>query len=234
MIECHKNKIIAGLVPFTTIDYPGCLSAVLFLQGCPLKCPFCHNPNLQPFDSAAMSFDEVLEFLKTRRNLLDAVVLSGGEPLAHSCILELIRALKQYGFKIAVHTSGIFPERLKEILPELSWVGLDIKAPWPKYNILTGRKNYAPKVMESLKILTQGSTLFEARTTCDPRYLTLDDIYCIAAQLDQAGCHTYTLQKYRTFKEDINPPCIAAIESFFKDDHLLSFLKKTFSSFTIR
>ena len=73
---------VAGLVPFTTIDFPDKLAAVVFFQGCPLKCPFCHNPDLQPFDTnGKMTWQEVLTFLNERKKRLDGVVLSGGEPL---------------------------------------------------------------------------------------------------------------------------------------------------------
>ena len=107
---------VAGLVPFTTRDVPTCLAAVVFFQGCPLRCPFCHNPNLQPYDDlTAMDWSEVVQFLTTRQKRLDGVVLSGGEPLMQENLLEAIHQIKDLGFKVAVHTSGIYPEKLKQI-----------------------------------------------------------------------------------------------------------------------
>ena len=213
-------RTVAGLVPFTSIDFPGYLAAVIFFQGCPLRCPFCHNPNLQPLTDSTQTWEETLAFLKTRKKRLDGVVMSGGEPLMQSNIVQMLKQVKELGFKTAVHTSGVYPEKLKEILPLLDWVGLDIKGPWDKYDILSGRKKMAPKVQESLKILMNSGLDFECRTTCDPKHLTPDDTLKIAQDLKALRVKTYALQKYNTFPEDKNPPSIMDIESFFTDEAL--------------
>ena len=107
---------VAGLVPFTTIDYPGCLAAVVFFKGCPLKCPFCHNPDLQENDGKGeMEWADILSFLSARKGKLDAVVLSGGEPLMQPDIVELARQVKELGFKVGIHTSGVYPDKLRQI-----------------------------------------------------------------------------------------------------------------------
>ena len=227
-------QTVAGVVPFTSIDFPGCLATVIFFQGCPLRCPFCHNPNLQPIKTdTGQSWDEIITFLKKRKKLLDGVVLSGGEPLMQPDIADILNQIKTLGFKTAIHTSGVYPEKLKSVLPLLDWVGLDIKAPWDKYDILSGRKNVAEQVKETLKILTQSNVDFECRTTCDPNYLTPDDILKIAEDLKKRGVKTYALQKYHTFPEDKNPPSVMAIESFFTDD-LLNSVKISYPTLIIR
>ena len=216
----------AGIVPFTSIDFPGCLAAVVFFQGCPLRCPFCHNPELQVFPGpAGQAWDEVLGFLKERVKRLDGVVFSGGEPLMSDEIIEKAKAVKELGFKLAIHTSGVYPERLKEMLPLIDWVGLDIKAPWKKYEELTGRPNMVEKVQKSLKILTDSGIEFEARTTCDPRHLTPADTLKIATDLQAHGVKTYALQKYRTFDADKNPPSVVDIEAFFTSENLVPIQK---------
>ena len=144
-------RTVAGLVPFTSIDFPGYLAAVIFFQGCPLRCPFCHNPNLQPLTDSTQTWEEALAFLKTRKKRLDGVVMSGGEPLMQSSVVQMLKQLNDLGFKTALHTSGVYPEKLQEVLPLLDWVGLDIKGPWDKYDILSGRKKMAEKVQDSLK-----------------------------------------------------------------------------------
>ena len=227
-------QTVAGVVPFTSIDFPGCLATVIFFQGCPLRCPFCHNPNLQPIKSdTGQSWDEIITFLKARQKLLDGVVLSGGEPLMQSDIAQTLKQIKQMGFKTAVHTSGVYPERLHKILPLLDWVGLDIKAPWDKYDVLSGRSNVAEKVKQTVDILTQSDISFECRTTCDPNYLDASDILKIAEDLKKSGVKTYALQKYHTFPEDKNPPSISAIESFFEKDTLAE-IKKLYPNLIIR
>ena len=207
---------VAGLVPFTTIDYPGCLAAVVFFKGCPLRCPFCHNPNLQENDGIGeMNWTDVLSFLTTRKGKLDGVVLSGGEPLMQPDIVDLAYAIKTLGFKVGVHTSGVYPEKLHQMLPYIDWVGLDIKAPWEKYNILCGRPKMVEKVKESLALLLQNRFSFEARTTCDPASLTLEDILEIAKELKIQGVENYALQHYRTYPGDKHPPELSAINQFF-------------------
>ena len=212
---------VAGVVPFTSIDFPGNLATVIFFQGCPLRCPFCHNPELQAFPGEqGQPWEEVMAFLRDRVKRLDGVVFSGGEPLMSDEILEKAKAVKGLGFKLAIHTSGVYPERLREMLPFIDWVGLDIKAPWEKYEELTGRPNMAEQVQKSLRILLESKVDFEARTTCDPRHLTPADTLKIAKTLHNLGVKTYALQKYRTFDTDKNPPSVVDIESFFTPDSL--------------
>ncbi len=228
--------IPAGLVPFTTIDFPDHLAAVVFFQGCPLCCPFCHNPNLQSAraETGAMPWLEIIEFLKSRKKRLDGVVLSGGEPLMQPDIVSAAKELKMLGFHVAVHTSGVYMDRFKKLLPYIEWVGFDVKAPWAKYDILTGRSGMAHTVQNSLKMLVESGVKYEVRTTLDPRYLTISDIYKIATEMKEIGVTTYTLQKYRTFDTDKNPPSSIAIESFFEDKELLETLQKTFPHFQCR
>ena len=226
-------RTVAGLVPFTSIDFPGYLAAVIFFQGCPLRCPLCHNPNLQPLIDSTQTWEEALAFLKTRKKRLDGVVLSGGEPLMQSNVGQMLQQLKELGFKTAIHTSGVYPEKLGEILPLLDWVGLEIKGPLEKYDTLSGRKKMAKKVQESLKILIESGLDFECRTTCDPNHLTPTDTLQIAKDLKVLGVKTYALQKYHTFPEDKNPPSVMEIESFFTDEALKP-IQKLYPNLIIR
>ena len=225
---------VAGVVPFTSIDYPEHLAAVVFFKGCPLKCPFCHNPDLRAFDGhGAMAWEKVLGFLQGRKKRLDGVVLSGGEPLMQPDVLSCIQQIKDLEFKVGIHTSGVYPEKLHEILPLIDWVGLDIKAPWDKYDVLCGRPDMVLKVQESLKILLESNIPFEARTTCDPLHLTPLDILHIASDLNKLGVKVYALQKYRTFPGDTNPPEQSAIESFFRPENL-SLIQALYPSLILR
>ena len=215
------TRTVAGLVPFTSIDYPSYLAAVIFFQGCPLRCPFCHNPNLQPAQGENLTPSvEVMTFLKGRVKRLDGVVFSGGEPLMQTEIAAMIQEVKALGFKVAIHTSGVYVDTLRDLLPLLDWVGLDIKAPWAKYETLTGRKGVAEKVQKSLRYLIESGVKFECRTTCDPLHLTPDEVIQIAKELKQAGVATYALQKYRSFPEDKHPPSVTEIEAFFTHEVL--------------
>ena len=136
---------VGGLTPFTTIDFPGQLATVVYLQGCPWRCRYCHNGHLLDSGGAAETgWGEVMEFLRQRRGLLDAVVFSGGEPTAQSALPRAVQQVRDLGFRVGLHTSGSYPRRLARLLPALDWVGLDIKALPEDYAALTGVEDSGP------------------------------------------------------------------------------------------
>jgi pyruvate formate lyase activating enzyme len=123
--------VVGGVEKFSAVDFPGKLSAVVFMQGCPWKCPFCHNASIREILSEnEFSWQLFIEFLKSRVGKLDAVTFSGGEPLVQEGLYEAINDVKEMGFQIGLHTGGYRPEHLAKILPLIDWVGLDIKAPF--------------------------------------------------------------------------------------------------------
>lgn len=120
---------VGGFVPFTSTDYPDALSAVVFCQGCPWRCGYCHNPHLIPARADVHhDFDAILAWLASRRGLLDAVVFSGGEPTAQPGLVHAMQQVRRLGFLVGLHTSGAYPRRLADALPLTDWVGLDVKA----------------------------------------------------------------------------------------------------------
>jgi len=108
---------VAGLVKMSTTDWPGKLAAVVFLQGCPWRCVYCHNEAiLDPRAPGTMEWSEVMAFLRKRRGLLDGVVFSGGEPLIDAALPDAVRAVREMGFAIGLHTGGAWPKRLAALL----------------------------------------------------------------------------------------------------------------------
>ena len=132
---------IHGLQKMTLLDFPGCVACTVFLGGCDMRCPFCHNWELVD-GSAKVVTDEVglLSFLKTRVGLLDGVAITGGEPLLREELPELIREIRELGFKIKLDTNGNHPDRLKKLLDEglLDYVAIDIKNSKPRYEETIG------------------------------------------------------------------------------------------------
>lgn len=132
---------VGGLTRLTSIDFPGRLAAVVYAQGCPWRCGYCHNPELldasAPATPAALDWPQVLAFLDKRRGLLDGVVFSGGEPTLQTALPAALREVRAMGFQTALHTGGMYPERLSALLPLLDWVGLDIKGPLQRYDAIT-------------------------------------------------------------------------------------------------
>ena len=135
----ERGLKVGGYARFTSTDYPGELAAVVFVQGCPWRCSYCHNPHLQPRGSEPlMRWKDLLTFLASRAGLLDAVVFSGGEPTLDPALEDAMRDVKALGFKIGLHTAGIYPQRLQQVLPLVDWVGLDVKTSFDAYDELTG------------------------------------------------------------------------------------------------
>ena len=204
-----SNIIIGGLVPFTTIDYPTKISAVLFLQGCPWRCIYCSNQQLlnfrKPTEQDKNNYEYVLELLKKRVKILDAVVFSGGEATAQAEeVITAIKEIKEFAphFKFGLHTNGCFPEKLSELLPYINWVGLDIKAPCKKYEQITKVKGSGEFAFAALEILLKSGKDFEVRTTADPTVLTKEDILEIAETISKAGVKHYAVQRCRPVNPD--------------------------------
>lgn len=228
----NMSKIVVGGVEkFSAVDFPGVLTAVVFMQGCPWKCPFCHNASIRPIlKENDFSWDLFVNFLKTRQGKLDAVTFSGGEPLVQDGLGEAIKDVKALGFKIGLHTGGYRPEHLAKILPLVDWVGLDIKAPFEaeKYKSIVG-VDQLDKVEKSLNLLLESGVDFECRTTCDPRFLTSEDLLAIAKELHKRGVKKYFLQKYRPVETD-KVTTEDACERVLNNPELAAFLEKNFIS----
>jgi pyruvate formate lyase activating enzyme len=190
---------VGGLTPLTTIDLPGCLSAVVFCQGCPWRCGYCHNPELIPRRSrTTLDWTQVMAFLKRRRGLLDAVVFSGGEPTLQTGLPDAVRAVKGQGFQVALHTAGPYPERLARVLPDLDWVGLDIKAPFDRYDRITGVPGSGQRARESARLVLENGVAREFRTTVDPALLAPGELLDLARELSGLGVQHYVLQECRS------------------------------------
>ncbi len=161
---------VAGIVPLTTVDFPERLAMVVFTQGCPWRCSYCYNAHMRRLGLPThWRWRQVCDLLDCRRGFLEAVVFSGGEPTLHRGLGNAVRTVKSKGFLVGLHTAGIFPERLRILLPLLDWVGLDIKAPFDEgYARLTGDRQSAAKVRASLKMLLASGIHFQLRTTVTP------------------------------------------------------------------
>lgn len=191
---------ICGLQKLAMVDYPGKLAATVFTGGCDLRCPFCHNALLVTRldeNPEEHSVEEVLAFLKTRRGLLDGVVLSGGEPLIHSGVAEFAKAVRELGFSFKLDTNGTHPETLSALLDAglLDYVAMDIKNSLPKYPATVGVREFDTEgVQESVRLLRGGRVPYEFRTTLVRELHTADDLQAIGAWLE--GAPRYFLQTF--------------------------------------
>lgn len=224
---------IGGLVPFTTIDYPGKLAAVLFLVGCPIRCAYCSNPHLIPLGSGDYDPKKIFDWIQSRKNKLEAIVFSGGEALMQGqATIEYMKDVKDLGFLIGLHTNGFYPQLLRSALSVIDWVGLDFKAASAsKYKALCGNDVVYSNMLDSLDILVQNKKDCEIRLTCDPNYVSIPDIYDIADTLVAHGARKIAIQKYIPhFENDNKKTKNSEIEKFFTDTKLRSKLESMFDS----
>jgi anaerobic ribonucleoside-triphosphate reductase activating protein len=193
----RHSPAIGGLVPFSTVDWPGQLAAVVFISGCPWRCHYCHNTELQT-RAARYDWRETRAFLATRTGLLDAVVFSGGEPLSEPRLPSLIRDVRRMGYRVGLHTAGIYPLRLADVLRHLDWVGLDIKADAQGYDDITGRRDSQRPALACLTQLLSAGTDFECRITWHPDWLDETRLLTLARELARRGVRRFAVQGARS------------------------------------
>jgi pyruvate formate lyase activating enzyme len=190
---------VGGLTPLSTTDWPGMLAAVVFCQGCPWRCAYCHNPDLIPAQSESeIPWDDVLAFLRRRQGLLDGVVFSGGEPTSQAGLADAMHDIRALGFRIGLHTGGAYPRRLAEVLPLVDWVGLDVKAPFADYERITGIAASGAPALASLDAVLASGVDHEIRTTVHPALLSGAEIARLARDLSARGAKRYVIQPFRS------------------------------------
>ncbi|MCT4575257.1 MAG: anaerobic ribonucleoside-triphosphate reductase activating protein [Alphaproteobacteria bacterium] len=227
---------IAGITKMTTVDFPSRLSAVVFIQGCPWRCPYCHNPEMQKMCQGEVPFEELETFLNKRIGLLDGIVYSGGDPLVYKKMPELLKWTKDLGFDTGMHTGGHLHDNFEKCLAHLDWVGFDMKAPFDDYEKVTKAAHSGEYAKKSLKNLLSSGIEYEVRTTASPDDLSIKDIYKIADDLKILGVENFVLQEHRQICGDKESEAHHFIKSssFFMNEDLMEYLKKSFKNFSVR
>lgn len=175
---------IGGLIRLSTVDWPEHLAAVIFLRGCPWRCGYCHNHHLWQKQAASdLSVETVFHFLQQRQGLLDGVVISGGEPLYQKQLPLFIKTIKESDFSVVLHSGGARPSLLKECLPNLSWIGLDMKTSWRQYPHLTRDPQSGRMSRQSLENILQEQIPFEVRTTLFRKFHNYETLKQMALEL---------------------------------------------------
>ena len=190
---------IHGLQKLTLLDYPGRTACTVFLAGCNLRCPFCHNSELLDRHAAepVMTDGELLTFLKKRQGLLDGVCFTGGEPLLNPELPELLRAIKTLGYPIKLDTNGTVHEHLRCVVEEglVDYVAMDVKNSRTRYAETCGltEMDLSP-VLDSIELLKSGKADYEFRTTVVDELHDADSFYDIAELI--RGAKRYFLQPF--------------------------------------
>lgn len=171
---------IGGFQKFSLIEYPGKIAAIIFTQGCNFRCPYCYNPELviPNLFGSFINHSEILSFLKNRKDNLDGVVITGGEPTIHKNLPQFLGLIKQLGYSIKINTNGSNPEMIAKLLEEklVDFICMDLKAPFEKYSVAAGVNADLAKISQSIELLKNSKINFEFRTTFDKGILSENDI----------------------------------------------------------
>jgi pyruvate formate lyase activating enzyme len=191
---------IAGFIPNSLLDYPEKIAAVVFTQGCNFHCPYCHNPDLVPRippPASSDAMDRVIDFLKRRRGLVDALVVSGGEPTLQTGLVAFLRRAKQLGYLIKLDTNGSRPQTLRAILNEglVDFVAMDIKASLPDYQPHLTTECDPARLSDSIRVIMDTAPDYEFRTTCVRPFISPETFDRVLEPI--RGARRYILQRFR-------------------------------------
>lgn len=194
----------------SSVEFHGNMSLVIFLATCPLRCRYCHNVELLE-GGTETSFTDVKKTIDSSADFIDAVVVSGGEPLVQAeAVAEIFRYVKSVGLKTKLDTSGIYPKKLEKLLNEnlVDYISLDVKAPFSKYRKIVG-SNIGHEVRQSMKIINEHENVhLEIRTTYVPTLHTKKDIVNL---VDDIEAEIYTLQQFRN--KNVLDPALEEVEN---------------------
>jgi len=206
--------LISGLQKLTLLDFPGTVACTVFTGGCNFRCPFCHNASLvlpERLDGDPNGAETVLAFLRKRQGILEGVAITGGEPLLHPDLPELLRKIRALGYRIKLDTNGSFPDALRAVVEEglVDRVAMDIKNPPALYAKTVGLKALDISAIERSKdYLLEGSVDYEFRTTV-VRGLHTAESLCEAAGWIE-GAREYYLQQYKDSGDVLRPDGLSA------------------------
>jgi len=196
---------IGGFKPASMLERPGLISSIIFAVGCNLRCPFCHNPELisEKSDVPPYPLSEIMKMLMEKRDWIDSVIFTGGEPTLQPGMEIIMRKVKDEGFQVGLHTNGTNPLMIDSLLRDkiLSYLAMDIKNSREKYTKTIGTKRINFKrIEESIELVkSAGSTIDTIfRTTVVPGYVEEADIDGIGELIK--GAPAASLQQFRTLK----------------------------------
>lgn len=186
-MKSHAVKPIYSITPFTLLDYPHITACIFWFSGCNMRCLYCYNPEIV-FGKGKLTFEEALDFLKKRKNLLDGVILSGGECTSHKKIIPFLKKIKEISYLIKIDTNGSNPLVLSEIinLKLVDYIALDFKSLPNNFEKIT-QSNLFFDFQKSLTILLQYKVKFEIRTTYHSDLFSISDLQKMIQFLERKG-----------------------------------------------
>lgn len=194
--------LIGALQKTTLIDYPGKIACVVFTQGCNFKCGYCHNPELVfPNQWEKPVVENIFfEYLERRKNQLEGVCVTGGEPTIHRDLSKFIKQIKEFGLSVKLDTNGTKPKVLQDLIDEnlLDYIAMDIKGPVDRYSEISNSKVSPHKITKSVDLVMGSGLPYEFRTTVVKDQLAKRDFAEIGKLIE--GARLYYLQKFKPTK----------------------------------
>lgn len=243
---------IDGFQKTTLLDYPGHIAATIFLGGCNFRCPFCHNADLvlRKNSSSTYTKEDILTFLKKRKNILQGVCISGGEPTIYPELISFLAELKELDYLVKLDTNGTNPDLLKKLYQEklIQYVAMDIKADEDNYPLLCGLNQWnndmLSKIKESIHFLIHETNAldfsYEFRTTCVSPLHSEQTFLHIGSLIE--GAKQYYLQSYQEqdsvlyLNHPNYPSSFDRLSSFSKEEllHFASLVKPHVRNVSLR
>lgn len=196
---------IGGFQKTSLLDYPGYISTIIWTVGCNFNCPFCYNTDLVKGNAGTVPEKQIMDYLEKRKGIVEALVISGGEPFLQKDLESFCQKIKKQNLLIKIDTNGTFPDKLKNLIDKklVDYVSVDVKAPKDKYEKLAGVKTDIKKIQKTIDILQKSSVDYEFRTTFVPSFLQKQDIIEIARWLK--GSKKFYLQQFKNDVPLISP-----------------------------
>jgi pyruvate formate lyase activating enzyme len=196
--------LFGGLQKTTLVDYPGKVAATVFTSGCNFRCPYCHNPELVLpeliKDQPQIAEKDILDFLKERQGLLQALCITGGEPTLQPDLISFLKKVKDLGYLIKLDSNGSNPKILQEIIKKklVDYLAMDVKTIPQKYHLVTLGQVPLENILESINLIKESDIDYEFRTTVAPEIVTKEDIFQIVDLIKPA--QAYFLQVFKGIK----------------------------------
>lgn len=212
-------KAIYSLTPFTLLDYPHKTACIIWFAGCNMRCLYCYNPEIV-LGKGKIDFEYILTFLKTRKGLLDGVVLSGGECTLHKKIIDFVKEIKKMGFAVKIDTNGSNPKILKSLIHDrlIDYVALDYKSLPHTFEKIT-QSGLFSEFEESLSLLIRSDITFEVRTTFHSSLIEENDFVKMTEYLELQNFEgNYFIQHFMN-----NVPTLSKLEDSNKNIRLKNF-----------